>query len=273
MARLRRSSGAPRFPCNTAKTSRASSVGPIPAPTGLLPSVAMQRTFSPQAAPTLVKREASRSASPGVRTLAVSPTGMSITAWVEPAAIFLDSTEATSWPSPSRSSALSMRINRSSAGLRFIAPPQARQASVSLTTRRISFSPSLTLVSASMVSAVPAGEVMAREEVLGITKPAALTIDTTSGVVRLPGRPPTQCLSNTRSTPGQSSCCPQFTIAWVKATISSKPNLPPAQALRKQAISTSLYLCAEISETMRAISAGSKLCPNTFRRTRLKDSI
>ena len=54
---------------------------------------------------------------------------------------------------------------------------------------------SSTGASVSIMSAVPAGEVMAREEVLGIVSPAAATMATTSGVVRLPGSPPTQCLS------------------------------------------------------------------------------
>ena len=48
-----------------------------------------------------------------------------------------------------------------------------------------------------MVSAVPAGEVMAREEVLGQTMPWAATIGTISMEVRLPGMPPMQCLSTT----------------------------------------------------------------------------
>ena len=37
-----------------------------------------------------------RPAAPALRTLAVGPTGMSISTCVEPAAAFLDSTEATS---------------------------------------------------------------------------------------------------------------------------------------------------------------------------------
>ena len=48
-----------------------------------------------------------------------------------------------------------------------------------------------------MVSAVPAGEVIAREEVFGIVSPKAATIGTTMSVVRLPGNPPMQCLSTT----------------------------------------------------------------------------
>ena len=73
-----------------------------------------------------------------VRTFAVAPTGMSIRTWLEPAASFFDSTEATSCPSLSRSSGRSTRIRMSSAGLRRTAPPQAMQPPVRSTTRRSS---------------------------------------------------------------------------------------------------------------------------------------
>ena len=42
-------------------------------------------------------------------------------------------------------------------------------------------------------TAVPEGDVIAREDVFGIIKPAAVTIETTNGVVRLPATPPMQC--------------------------------------------------------------------------------
>ncbi len=48
-----------------------------------------------------------------------------------------------------------------------------------------------------MVSAVPAGDVMARDDVLGHSMPCAATMGTTSMEVRLPGMPPMQCLSTT----------------------------------------------------------------------------
>ena len=47
----------------------------------------------------------------------------------------------------------------------------------------------------SMVSAVPAGEVIAREEVFGMVSPASAQIETTIGVVLFPAIPPIQCLS------------------------------------------------------------------------------
>lgn len=70
-----------------------------------------------------------------------------------------------------------------------------------------------------MVSAVPAGEVMAREEVRGISSPAAATMGTTISVVRFPGTPPTQCLSMTGLRP-QSKRRPESTIARVMAITS-----------------------------------------------------
>ena len=66
-----------------------------------------------------------------------------------------------------------------------------------------------------MVSAVPAGEVMARDEVLGHSMPCAATMGTTSIEVRLPGIPPMQCLSTTSGS-CQSSLRPLATMASVR---------------------------------------------------------
>ncbi|OIQ63322.1 hypothetical protein GALL_551360 [mine drainage metagenome] len=71
-----------------------------------------------------------------------------------------------------------------------------------------------------MVSAVPAGEVIARDDVLGMVRPKAVTMATTIGVVRLPGKPPTECLSTTIPA-GQVKRSPASTIARVRATVSS----------------------------------------------------
>ena len=169
----------------------------MPWPTGWVPSESNGRTVTPKRLPTSTNRPASRSAASSERTFAVGPTGMSSTTWVAPAAIFLDITEAMSWPSLSMSSARSTRISTSSAGARCTAPPQARQAPARATTACICGSVSATVVSVSSVSAVPEGEVMARDEVLGSVRPQAAPIATTMGVVRLPGRPPTECLSAT----------------------------------------------------------------------------
>jgi heavy metal translocating P-type ATPase len=56
-----------------------------------------------------------------------------------------------------------------------------------------------------MVSAVPAGDVMALEDVLGIIRPAAATMATTMGVVRFPGIPHETCPVDGEVIEGQGS--------------------------------------------------------------------
>ena len=90
-----------------------------------------------------------------------------------------------------------------------------------------------------MVSAVPAGEVIARDDVLGITSPLAAAIATTSGVVRLPGRPPTQCLSTTFCE-DQVSRSPASTMARVRCTVSASSSGSAAVAVRKADSCTSV---------------------------------
>ena len=113
--------------------------------------------------------------------------------------------EATIWPGESMASGRSTEIRMSSAGDRPAVPPQARQPLVSRTMWRRRSKGSSTSASTSMVSAVPAGEVMARELVLGHSMPWAVTMGTTSIEVRLPGMPPMQCLSTTG--PPRTACC------------------------------------------------------------------
>ena len=88
-----------------------------------------------------------------------------------------------------------------------------------------------------MVSAVPAGDVMARDEVLGIVSPCAATIGTTIMDVRLPGMPPMQCLSTTRGA-FQLRRVPACDIACVKA-MSSPLVMKLAELIRNAAISMS----------------------------------
>ena len=88
-----------------------------------------------------------------------------------------------------------------------------------------------------MVSAVPAGEVIAREDVLGMVRPCAATIGTTIMEVRFPGIPPMQCLSTTMGL-GHFSCVPARAIAWTKAS-SSPLVMKLAELIRNAAISMS----------------------------------
>jgi len=71
----------------------------------------------------------------------------------------------------------------------------------------------------SIVSAVPDGLVIARDEVFGIMIPAAVIIGMMIIVVLFPGTPPIQCLSATILLPNLS-CCPFFTIAFVRSDVS-----------------------------------------------------
>ena len=71
-------------------------------------------------------------------------------------------------------------MKRSSAGASSKAPPQTKQPPVFATVFLISSMQRLTGQRVSTLSAVPAGEVIALEEVLGIVYPAAAMMGTTS---------------------------------------------------------------------------------------------
>lgn len=107
---------------------------------------------------------------------------------VKPAAIFFDSTDAIICPSESISSARPTRMRMSSAGLSLIAPPQTMHPPCSSTTLWMSAAASSTGAIVPVVSAVPAGEVRAREDVFGIVSPSAAVtgavIGAMIGVVR-----------------------------------------------------------------------------------------
>jgi hypothetical protein len=77
----------------------------------------------------------------------------------------------------------------------------------------------LMFANTSTMSAVPAAELMAREEVLGMRSPAAATIGTTRRVTLFPGTPPTEWKSKT----GPRSnwiVSPVVTMALVRSTVS-----------------------------------------------------
>ena len=98
------------------------------------------------------------------------------TAWADPVERFFESTEATNCPCGSSESGYSARMMRSSVGERSTPPPQTRQPPVSATMRRIPSASNSTLQKTAIVSAVPAGEMMAREDVFGTVTPAATTM-------------------------------------------------------------------------------------------------
>ena len=170
-------------------------------------------------------------------SLAEGPTGRSIKRCVEPAASFFDMIEATICSRVSRLSGRSTEIRMSSAGDRLTCPPQTRQPWQAATISFICSTPTSTRASTSMVSAVPAGEVIAREEVFGMVSPCAATIGTTIIEVRLPGMPPMQCLSTTIGR-CQLSWVPASAIACDSAS-SSLEVMKLAEPIRKAATSMS----------------------------------
>ena len=171
----------------------------MPRPIGWLPSVPTTTAFSPTSSAMYSNSLRRRTNDSRLRSLAVGPTGRSSTRCVEPAASFFDRIEATICSGVSIASGRSTEISTSSAGDRLAWPPHTRQPFSAATISRISSGPTSTRASTSIVSAVPAGEVMARDEVLGILSPCAATIGTTIIEVRLPGMPPMQCLSTITS--------------------------------------------------------------------------
>jgi hypothetical protein len=140
---------------------------------------------------------------------------------VDPAAIFFDRIEATIWPGESSDSGRSTEISTSSAGERSADAPQARQPRSSRTISSSRANGSSTSARHSIVSAVPAGDVIARDEVFGISIPCAATIGTISIDVRFPGMPPMLCLSTTGFS-CQSSRRPAAVIASVRNSTSSR---------------------------------------------------
>ena len=84
-----------------------------------------------------------------------------------------------------------------------------------------------------------AGEVIARDDVLGMIRPSAAMIETMIGVVRLPGKPPTLCLS-TMTVPGHCNRSPTSTIALVRLIVSSVSSGTAEQAVTNAERWTSL---------------------------------
>ncbi len=109
----------------------------------------------------------------------------------------------------------------SSAGAKSKAPPHTIQPLVLLTTSFISDISKSTGMIVSALSAVPAAEVIALEDVFGMFSPEAATIGTTSKVVLSPGTPPILCLS-TICLALRKSCFPVITIEDDRLVASSR---------------------------------------------------
>ncbi len=111
-------------------------------------------------------------------------------------------------------------MNRSSAGANSKAPPQTMQPFVFFTTSLISLMVRFTGHNVSTRSAVPAGEVTALDEVLGMTCPAAAMSGTIRIDVLSPGIPPMLCLSRIGPL-SNVTVRPVLTIAFDRASTSS----------------------------------------------------
>ncbi len=113
------------------------------------------------------------------------------------------------------------------------------------------------------MSAVPAAELMAREDVLGSSSPAAATMGTTSKVILFPGHPPMEWKSNT----GERSnlmTSPVSTMAMVRSAV-SRMFMPLISSEVTYAVSSMLLrLCSAMSFTMVRISAVVSSFPAIF---------
>lgn len=188
---------------------------------------------------------------------------MSIKMYFAPAAIFLDVTEARSCGSMSRFRSRSTWMILSSEGESAKEPPHARQPLCFSTMLVIFLRESSTFAIVSIVSAVPAAEVIALDEVFGNLIPSAAQIATTIGVVRFPATPPMQCLSATYF-PLNFNLAPVFTIAFVRLTVSENFIPFSFSAAVKNAISASVRLFCIISSIKNFSSFSVNVSPSIF---------
>ena len=160
---------------------------------------------------------------------------MSNTIWVTPSAAFFDRIEETESRSETMPSGRVTAFITSSMGEWLSRPFQTMHPPTSETTRRTSPASRSTRASTSIASAVPAGEVMAREAALGMVSPCAIAMGTTTMVTRVPGMPPIECLSTTIPS-GQTICAERSARALAKA-ITSPSSRVCAAATRNPAVS------------------------------------
>ncbi len=178
---------------STRITSRASSTGPMPLPTGWRPSV-MTDVDRQVHAPGDVLEQLAQPLRLGHRThLGGRSDGMSSSRWVEPAATFFDRMDATIWPGESIDSGRSTEISTSSAGDSAAVPPQARQPRCSRTISDRRAIGSSTLERLHGVGGACGRCDRARGR-LGHSMPCAATMGTTS-IDRFRGCRSMQCLS------------------------------------------------------------------------------
>ncbi len=249
------------LPMIVIKASLASNAGPIVRPIGCSPKVTAHWTFIPKRFPKSMKSYASEFACPIVFIFAPLPAGISMTKWEAPIAFFLLIIDGRRSGSIARGYSIWMKM--SSAGAKSNAPPQTIQPFVLSTTSRISSTVKSTGHNVSTLSAVPAGEVTALEEVFGMINPAAAMIGATKIVVLSPGTPPILCLSRICLL-SNFRILPVSTIALAKDSASSMLIPCIFKAVTNDAISMSLKWRSTTSLTTVIISFSRSLSPRIF---------
>ncbi len=189
------------------------------------------------------------------------PVGMSITTYFAPIAFFLDIIEGNNIGSIPKG--YSTLMNSSSAGAKSKAPPQTKQALVFLTTSSISSNDRSTGVKTSILSAVPQGDVIALEDVLGIVNPEAAIIGTKTIDVLSPGIPPIECLSHIIFL-RVLNLFPVSTIAFEKLAASSIEIPLVCKAVINAVNSMSDNFLSTTSLTIFLILSNSNLAPAIF---------
>lgn len=147
-------------------------------------------------------------------TLAVGPTGMSISEWVIPIAYFFAMIELTTLALDCMERGYWTLMSLSSAGARSRLPPQTRQQFSFSTNSSIPSLSKLISIRTFTHSPVAAGEVIDFEKFLGILIPKLAINGIRIMVVSFPGTQPIQCLSATISPLGYLKVTPHSAIAF-----------------------------------------------------------
>ena len=206
-----------------------------------------------------------------VGTLVPAPVGTSTSRCVVLTATFLLMMDASICALGLMPRGCSILMTMSSTGARFMDPPQANTPPTSSVTRfRLSASMA-TSQNVSTKSDVPHALLMAREDSLGIMTPAAATMDTTMGVILLPGTPPRLWKSNTCGL-SNSIMSPVLAMALVKSAISSISMPLMYRAVSHAEISILDSLLFRMSTTMDSISSFDSFSPSIFLRIDLTES-
>ncbi len=110
---------------------------------------------------------------------------------------------------------------------------------------------------------MPQALLTALEDIFGMTRPSEATMDTTTGVMLLPGTPPRLWKSNTGDTPS-SAVLPVDAMALARSATSDRSEFMVVKAETKVSISFWVIEPSEISWTIDIISDAVSLEPSIF---------